>query len=111
MFAVYDISEKLPLILSVITIILFGIREFALRQSNTFYNNSYKGIPGACDYYAHGGHLFQIVKRGRNYRAYLTENMFLPNLKRDRYGDYIETCCHQEEDAERFLDRLFIEGG
>jgi len=106
MYAVYDLAHKIPIILSIVVILSFLMREFISRRQNGFTDASPGGIPGASDYYTRGGHLVRMVKRGWSYRAYLTEDIVMPNLRHDMFGAFIDTGCRSEEDAELFVDRI-----
>ena len=106
MYAVYDLAHRVPMILSVVVIFSFFMREYISRRQNEFTDAYPGGIPGASDYYTCGGHLVRMVKRGWSYRAYLTEDIVMPGLKHDMFGTFIDTGCRSEEDAELFMDRM-----
>lgn len=106
MYEIYDLAHEVPFILSVIVIITFFLREYACRRKDVPADITFSGIPRATDYYTCGGHLVRMVKQGQTFRAYLTEDIFMPDLRRDRFGKYIETGCFQEEDAEMFVDQI-----
>lgn len=107
MIEVYDLSNKVPVILSVLVIAAVFIKGFSNRLSDSLESGKgYRGIPGAVDYYTQGGHLVRLVRKGRTFRAYLAENLSLPDIRYDRYGLYIDTGCRTENDAEIYVDRL-----
>lgn len=48
-----------------------------------------------------------LIKKGRYFRAYLSEGTPSVPMQLDRHGSYLDTHCSDAPSAELFLDRIF----
>lgn len=115
-------SENLEILLNILPVITISIMSVLFLTGELMNRNPVSGgnkwelVPvkgtmpsNAYTYYTENGVGVYLSKKGRTFRAYLTDSSVLPVgvIRRDRYGSYVETGCTTENQAESAVDRMF----